>query len=119
MNKQENSIALRTFVNGCLSALGDARLQQEVWGEGRWEKWVTYDEAYMNFCSWCKPILEDPLEYSLTSEQTAGLQELYDSIKIFDEKLIESPSAEDHKCMLSNPEWIQIQEQARKVKNLF
>jgi len=119
MNMQDdsNSIALRTFINGCLTSLGDPGFQKEVWEKGKWEKWTTYSEVYMDFCSWCRPILETPSEYNLTPLQIEGLQKLYNMIEVFNEKIPENLSLEDHKRILSDPKWLQIQEQARKVKS--
>ena len=119
MNNQDNSIALKTFIEGCITALADEHFQEESQSKAQWEKWATYDEVYMNFCSWCEPIIHELLKYNLPSKQISAINELSDLIEAFDDTNSEISSKEDYKRILKNPKWKEIQEQAKRIKKMF
>lgn len=119
MNRSNEEDALKTLLRGYVEPLTDEKLQRQVWIEGQWEKWTTFDELYMNFCDYCEPILEEPDKYPLTTEQLSEIKILYDFIEDFDDKNPDIATVEDYKKVLSDPMWKNIQSQAKTVLSKF
>lgn len=119
MSRSTEQDALETFLRGYVKPLIDEKLQREVWIEGQWEKWTTFDEFYMNFCDYCEPILEKPDRYNLSSEQLSEIKVLYNLIEGFDNKYPDIATVEDYKKVLSDPSWKDIQLQAKVVLSKF
>ncbi|QVL57320.1 MAG: hypothetical protein KFB93_08045 [Simkaniaceae bacterium] len=119
MNSRKITNSFKVFIEGYIRPLSDKKFQEDVWINGQWEKWATFDEIFMNFCDYCEPIIDNPQKYNLDTTQIQAIKKLYQLFEAYDDNNSEVISLEDYKRLLKDPKWREIQAQAKKIKEMF
>ena|SRR3970040_422076 len=111
---------LDRFLDQIIEPLGNPEYQERIWVRGEGPEIGSYDEDTMNFNEDCEKILEKPEDFEgIDEENIKLLQILYDMIAAFDEHSTyltsEYTTRAEHKLILSDPKWHEIQNFAKLV----
>ena len=113
---------LDRILDQIVEPLGNPEYQERVWVRGEGPEISSYDEATMYFNEDCERIFENPEYYEgINKENIKLLQILYNMIAAFDEHIANTTSEyttrAEHKMILSDPKWHEIQNFAKLVYN--
>lgn len=103
-------ITLYKFLEYTLKPLGDSAYQERVWINHEGKEVDEYDEAVMHFMDRCEEMLSYPDYYEGMNEKIQEtLQELYDKVCKFDDKIASKfPEGKENEVIYT-PEWNEVQ----------